>query len=80
MTFVEKYHIADNWHDKVLIMSLFHTVMSSSDDSWTLSKTAKEFEVSIGLVSENLKLALAIDKNPKLLKIETRQDALKKLK
>ena len=46
---------------------------------WTLSKTAEHFGVSIGLVSENLRLALAIHTNDAILKCESRQDALKKL-
>ena len=61
-------------------MGLFHTIASNSDDGWTLTMTAKEFNVSIGLVSENLKLARAIDNNPKIMKIETRELALMRIK
>lgn len=60
-------------------MSIHHTAMCCMFHEWTVSNTAKQFEVSIGLASENLRLAELIDKYPKLLKLETRQEALKKL-
>ncbi len=46
---------------------------------WTLHHTAKDFGVSIGLVSENIRLALAIDKDKEIIKCKTRQDALKRI-
>ena len=79
MTFPEKYRLEKTWYGKVTIMEIFHLTMSINYNHWTIHDTAKEFNVSIGLVSENLKLAKEIDKNPNIIKCETRQDALKKL-
>ena len=62
-----------------MVMELFHLAMGQRIRPWTLSKTAEHFECSIGLVSENLRLALAIHKNDAILQCETRQDALRKL-
>lgn len=79
MTFLEKYLESDKWHDKVIIMELFHLIMSQRKKDWTVTKTAKCFMCSTGLTSENLRLARAIHDNPKLLECESRQQALIKL-
>lgn len=60
-------------------MEICHMARRMNDSSWTISKTAELFEVSIGLVSENLRLADALHKHPKLLTIEKRADALSKM-
>jgi hypothetical protein len=60
-------------------MELYHLAMSQREKGWTITKTAQQFNCSIGLVSENLKLASAIHIKPSLLKIESRQDALKRI-
>jgi hypothetical protein len=79
VTFTEKYYAETTWHGKVLVMEIFHLAMSVRASDWTLRKTAQEFGVSVGLVSENLRLAQLIHRNEKILKCNTRQDALKKL-
>ena len=79
MNFLERYRLENTWHGKVTIMEIYHLTMSNSYNHWTISDTADDFECSIGLVSENLKLAREIDKNPKIIQCETRQDALRKL-
>jgi hypothetical protein len=60
-------------------MEIFHLAMTCKFQRWTISKTAQEFDVSIGLVSENLRLAQAIHSNEKLLKCGSRVEALKKM-
>ena len=60
-------------------MEIYHLAMCQRQKNWTITKTAKHFGVSIGLVSENLRLAHALHLNHDLLKCESRQDALKKL-
>jgi hypothetical protein len=60
-------------------MEVYHLAMSVRVSNWTISKTAIEFKVSVGLVSENLRLAQLIHKDEKILRCSTRQDALKKL-
>jgi len=79
MTFKEKYDQSNNWQEKVSVMEIYHLIGLCRNNFWTISYTATYFEVSIGLVSENLKLADALHYNEKLVKCESRQDALKKL-
>lgn len=60
-------------------MELYHLAMTQREKGWTLTKTAEAFEVSIGLVSENLRLALAIHVNESLISCDSRQDALRRI-
>jgi hypothetical protein len=78
-TFLDRYQSEKTWHGRVTVMEIYHCAMLYRWRDWTLSKTAEHFGVSIGLVSENLRLALAIHTNDAILKCESRQDALKKL-
>lgn len=79
MTFAEKYQLEDTWDGKVLIMNLYHLARIVQFKGWTLANTAQEFNVSIGLVSENIRLANAINADERILKCKSRQEALKKL-
>lgn len=79
MTFLEKYNQETTWHGKVLVMEIYHLAMTSRFRVWTVTKTAEHFGVSIGLVSENLRLASAIHDDTDLLEIPSRQQALRKL-
>ena len=78
MTFIERYQIAETWQEKALVMSLYHLAASERKD-WTIKKTALVFGVSIGLASENIKLANAIDSGSHVINCKTRQEALTKL-
>lgn len=79
-TFKERYHKEEIWHKKVLIMEIFHLTMGEkTKGKWTLRGTAKYFDVSIGLVSENLKLAIALN-NRVGLELLSRKQALAKIK
>jgi len=78
MTFLEKYKSEDTWQGKAMIMEIYHLTMSNRT-KWTISQTAEHFQCSIGLVSENLKLAHAIHINENILKCKSRQEALKRL-
>ena len=78
MTFYERYLTANEWHEKVLIMALYHTAMTQRVPRWTLMGTANYFGLSMGLVSENLKLATLIDTTPAILKCSSRKEALNK--
>ena len=80
MNFKERYSIEDTWQGKVMIMEIYHFTMRHREKGWILSKTAEYFDSSIGLVSENLQLALAIHTDDTLLKCETRMAALHKIK
>ena len=79
ITFKEKYESCKTWQEKVLVVSIYHTARRYNDDSWTIAKTAEKFGVSVGLICENLRLAEALNKYPKLMKIETRAEALHKI-
>ncbi len=80
VSFLERYYSDMTWQGRVMVMEIFHMAASLSDPSWTVGKTANFFGVSIGLASENLKLADAIHSNEKLMSVETRKEALRKLK
>lgn len=60
-------------------MEIYHFAMRHREKEWKLIQTADYFDVSIGLVSENLQLALAIHTNEAILKCETRKAALRYL-
>jgi len=62
-----------------MIMEIYHLTMIVHNKEWNLTNTAIEFNVSIGLVSENLRLAEAFHIDSKLMKCPTRQEALTKL-
>lgn len=79
VSFTERYYSDKTWQGRVMVMEIFHLAAISSDRNWTVGKTASFFGVSIGLASENLRLADAIHRNEKLLECKTRQEALRKL-
>lgn len=80
MTFIERYQECKAWHEKVLVMGLYHLAQRRrNSNDWTILDTAHYFNVSTGLVSENLRLHRAIDNNIKLTKF-TREQALRVIK
>jgi hypothetical protein len=79
MTFKQKYDECDNWRGKVTVMEIYYLAMSQKVKGWTIAQTAEHFDCSIGLVSENLRLAQAIHTDAKILNCESRQMALKRL-
>jgi hypothetical protein len=80
MTLREKYYRVDKWHERVTLMELHHLRMKAQNPKYTLSQTAHYFGVSMGLVSENLRLALIFHTQPALLNCPNRQEALKQIK
>ena len=80
MDFLEEYKTETLWHQKIWLMDTFHSLMGVKHGKWTLHQTAESFNVSMGVVSENLNLAKAIETDPELTKCESRQKALDKLK
>jgi len=57
MTYKQQYEAQPKWQDRVIIMNLFHHLQVAAHKKWRILDTAEYFDVSIGLVSENLKLA-----------------------
>jgi len=77
MTFAERYEQETTWYGKATIMELYHLAMTQRNKGWTIAMTAESFSCSIGLVSENLKLAGALHLNPTVyMSLNTRQEAL----
>lgn len=79
MTVLEQYRNEKSWAKRVILMEIYHIAKLHVDKDWTLGKTARDFTCSIGLVSENLKLARAIRDNEKIMNISTREMALRKI-
>lgn len=80
-SWLDKYNEANEWHQKCLLMALYHMAMRNNMcNTWTMRDTAEYFSVSIGLVSENIKLSNAIDEDIRLTKCKTRQAALNLIK
>jgi hypothetical protein len=79
MTFTERYQQETTWHGRAMVMEIYHLAMSQITRVWTIRGTAQHFNVSVGLVSENLKLAHAIHIDESILQCESRQEALKRL-
>jgi hypothetical protein len=79
MKLKERYHEARTWYSKVVVMEIYHLAKTSKDPRWTITKTAEYFNCSIGLTSENLRLAAALHDNSELVMIPSRNDALKLL-
>lgn len=82
VTWLDRYNSSETWHEKCLIMALYHlTMRNNMKSSWTITNTAEYFNCSRGLVSENLKIAKAIDEDIiDLNKCLTRQSALDRIK
>ncbi len=80
-SFLDRYNNSTTWHEKCTIMALYHlTMRNNMHNCWTMKDTAEYFSVSLGLVSENIKLSNAIDEDNSLTKLLTRQKALDKIK
>lgn len=77
MTFTEAFHSARTWQRKVVLVSLFHNARLMKNKHWTLTNSAKYFNVSIGLISENLKLSELFEE---VKHCKSRNEALKRLK
>lgn len=79
MTHFESYNFADTWQKKVQVMEIYHLAMCHVNKNWTIVKTSKYFQCSIGLTSENLRIAEVSHKEPNILLCNTRQEAVGRL-
>jgi hypothetical protein len=80
MTFFERYQQETTWHGKALVMEIFHLAMSQREKDWTIAKTAESFQCSVGLASENLRLAQCIHTDPRIIQVPTRYEAIKRIR
>lgn len=60
-------------------MEIYHSVRQTKNSKWTVGETAKDFQVSIGLTSENLRLAEVMHYDKDLINCKTREEALKRI-
>ena len=77
MTFITAFRLATSWKRKVALVSLFHNARLSKNKHWKLINSANYFNVSIGLISENLKLSKNWDE---IKECKSRNEALILLK
>jgi len=81
ISFKEQFDGEKLWYKRVVIIELYYLAMRNKDKSWGVRETAKYFKISLGHVSENLKLAKALHKDPSLAeRHKTRYKALAELK
>jgi hypothetical protein len=79
MTYQDALRNTKEWHKRALIISLYHMKMLLRNKRWTMRHTAKRLQISLGLVSESIKLAKAMNDDPEIEKMK-RNDALKRIK
>jgi len=79
MTLKELFKKESIWHKKITFLETYHLMRTLKNPLWTQADTAKTFEISIGLVSEDLKLAKKIRENGELKKL-SRNTALKRIR
>ena len=60
MTYREAYDSTRNWQRKANLISLFHHKRLLIG-KWTIKKTARYFQVSVGKVSEDIRLCLSME-------------------
>lgn len=78
MTFKESFNETKKWDRRVLIVSLYHSRMQLKyGKGWKIFKTAKYFCKSSSYISENLKIAEALQNG---LVFTSRKHALKLIK
>lgn len=81
----EKIKEEKEWHRKCELIYDYHLFEKAKHSSkrgegkWKIEDTAKMLGLSVGLVSENIKLAKAMIRNDSLAKM-TRENALKFIK
>lgn len=61
MTAKQKYQNSKTWQHKVLVINIYHLYMRTKKE-WSVRKTAHYFGISVGNVSESLKLYQHFDK------------------
>lgn len=79
MTYQDKVTKEKNWHKRAMLITYYHTAMKLRRRRWTMRMTAKKLDISIGMVSESIKLTHAILDNPDLENLK-REDVLYLLK
>lgn len=78
MTYKEKLDITKNWKRRAAIINLYHKLRTlKKNHRWTIRLTASYFKISIGQVSEAIKLA---ENHELVSECANRKEALLKLR
>jgi hypothetical protein len=78
-TLKELFSRKELWYERAIILQSFHLLRSLQRNDWREIDTALALEISVSHVSEDLKLADAIERDESLKEL-TRSAALKKLR
>lgn len=76
MTYKEALAKEKKWHRRAILINLYHQRMLLKSSKWTLRMTAKRLSISLGCVSENIRLANALINSLNLESL-SRKEALK---
>lgn len=79
MTFKERYSMSTTWQERSQVMEIFHLAQVLHNKKWRIQDSAQYFQCSLGLMSENLKLAEAMHARSDILNCNSRQDALRRI-
>jgi hypothetical protein len=76
---VQRFYNETKWKDKCLLLELIHIKLSLANKNrkWRIRDTARALKLSVGLVSEDLRLARAISNETIDSKIESRNKAIR---
>lgn len=75
MTYKEALAKEKKWHRRAILINLYHQRMLLKSSKWTLRATAKRLSISLGCVSENIRLANALI-NEQVIESHSRKEAL----
>jgi len=79
MTYQEALRKEKRWARRAIIINLCHKSMQLRRKKWSMRLTAKKLSISLGAVSEGIKLANAL-LDDSSLEFLCREDALKKIR
>jgi hypothetical protein len=81
---VQKFYDEHRWKDRCLLLEIIHIKMkqqsASKKKKWNVKDTAKMLKLSVGAVSEDLRIAQAISNESLDSSIKSRNQAVKLLR
>jgi len=79
MTYQEALQKERRWDKRAILISLYHGRMLLKNTKWNQRRTARKLGISLGAISEAIKLAKALTEEPELKNLK-REEALAKIK
>lgn len=64
------------WYKKAYLISMYHTIHTMMHKQWTIKDSARELDLSVGFICENLQLIETIREDKSLMQL-SRNAALK---